>query len=347
VDTADVPWLSISPSSGSLAGGASETVTVQVDGAVAGLGDHSAEVCVLSNAYSQPVVSIPVSVTVAQGAQTIDFAELNDRGIDETPFTLSATASSGLDVAFASLTVSVCEVAGDEVTLLAEGECTVQASQDGDANYLAADPVARSFMVSKLEQSIDLPAIGDKVFGEMPFLVAATASSGLDVSVASLTPDVCAVDGFEVSLVDIGECSLQATQAGDETYAAADPVQQSFNVLAPPVEIFAHGFESEPDPLKVQLEGEGLKLVSLPAVDRLARSIDGKIAVLAELVMGSERVALVEARCGVGSCELRVVSFGSNQQLVTGNWWQIDSEPAEFLIRSSETEVIGVERFKR
>jgi subtilisin family serine protease len=342
-----IGWISAEPDSGTVMPGLADTVNLSIDSDGLELGDYTGNLCISSNDPFNPLVVVPVELSVVQAEQTIDFAELDDRGIDETPFTVSATASSGLEVSFASLTESVCEVDGDEVSLLSAGECTIEATQDGDANYLAADPVARSFTVGKLEQTIDFPAIGDKVFGDMPFLVAATASSGLEVSIASLTPAVCEVDGFEVSLVDIGDCSLEATQAGDDTYAAADPVQQSFEVIEPPVEIFVDGFESEPAPLKVQLEGEGVKLLSVPAVDRLARSVEGRIAVLAELMIGSERVGLVEARCGAGSCELRVVSFDADKQLVEGNWWPIESEPALFRIRSSDSAVIGVERFSR
>ena len=58
----------------------------------------------------------------------------------------AASASSGLPVAFVSLTPAVCAIQGDEVAPLAAGLCTIAAEQAGDAEYepaLAGDPVLR------------------------------------------------------------------------------------------------------------------------------------------------------------------------------------------------------------
>jgi hypothetical protein len=62
-----------------------------------------------------------------------------------SPFTHRATASSGLAVSFASTTTPVCTVAGNTVTIVAGGACSITASQAGNANYGAATPVAQRF----------------------------------------------------------------------------------------------------------------------------------------------------------------------------------------------------------
>jgi alpha-tubulin suppressor-like RCC1 family protein len=77
--------------------------------------------------------------------QSISFASLPDRVFGSAPFTVSATASSGLAVSFGSLTGSVCTVADTTVTLAATGTCTIAADQPGDAFYLPAPQVTRSF----------------------------------------------------------------------------------------------------------------------------------------------------------------------------------------------------------
>jgi uncharacterized repeat protein (TIGR03803 family) len=58
----------------------------------------------------------------------------------------------------------------------------------------------------------------------------ATATSGLAVSFSSLTPLVCTVSGATTSLILAGSCTIQATQAGNSTYLAATPVDQTFSV---------------------------------------------------------------------------------------------------------------------
>ena len=76
--------------------------------------------------------------TVGKGDQTITFGALADKRFDQGPVTLSATASSGLTVAFTSATTSVCTVAGTTVTFVTVGTCTINANQAGNTNWNAA-----------------------------------------------------------------------------------------------------------------------------------------------------------------------------------------------------------------
>jgi len=81
-------------------------------------------------------------------AQTISFSALPDQTLGAPPFTVAATASSGLPVSFSSETPAVCRVTGSTVTLIAPGTCTIDANQPGDSTYLPAPPVGRSFAVT-------------------------------------------------------------------------------------------------------------------------------------------------------------------------------------------------------
>jgi hypothetical protein len=80
--------------------------------------------------------------------QTISFATLSGKTFGAAPFTVSATASSGLAVSFASLTTTTCTVNGVTVTIIAAGTCTVRASQAGNASFAAAPPADRSFSIT-------------------------------------------------------------------------------------------------------------------------------------------------------------------------------------------------------
>ena len=80
--------------------------------------------------------------------QTITFTAPSDTDMTGGPVTVSATASSGLAVAYASTTPSVCTVGGSSVTLVSPGTCTITTSQPGDVNYAAAADVSRSFDVA-------------------------------------------------------------------------------------------------------------------------------------------------------------------------------------------------------
>jgi hypothetical protein len=121
-------------------------------------------------------------------------------------------------------------VSGTTVTLVAVGQCSIQASQAGNASYAAATPVTQSFQVTQGSQTITFGALTNQPFGTAAFTVSASASSGLPVSFASTTPAICAVSGTTVTLVAVGQCSIQASQAGNASYAAATLVTQSFTV---------------------------------------------------------------------------------------------------------------------
>ena len=79
-------------------------------------------------------------------SQTITFGALTNKAYGDPPFTVSATASSGLPVSFSILS-GPATILGNTITLSGAGTVTVRASQPGDATYDAAAPVDQSFTV--------------------------------------------------------------------------------------------------------------------------------------------------------------------------------------------------------
>lgn len=100
------------------------------------------------NATYASAPNVDQAFSINQASQTITFGTLGNRTLGTAPFTVSATASSGLVVSFASLTTSVCTVSGNTVTLVSVGACTIRASQSGTATYAPAPNVDQSFMVT-------------------------------------------------------------------------------------------------------------------------------------------------------------------------------------------------------
>ena len=169
----------------------------------------------------------PVSQSFSVGsltAQTITFGTIATQLVG-TPLSLSATASSGLPVVYASSTASVCTVSGTTATLAAQGTCTIVASQAGNASYSAAANVTQSFAVSGEAQSISFGAIPSQAVGTS-LTVSATASSGLPVSFSVVPNGNCSVSGSVVTFLNTGNCGVIASQAGNSVYAAAAVVGQ-------------------------------------------------------------------------------------------------------------------------
>jgi hypothetical protein len=81
-------------------------------------------------------------------AQTITFGALSAKDTTDVPFTVAATASSGLTPTFV-VTSGPATISGTLVTLTgAPGTVVITASQIGNLTYAAATPVPQSFVVS-------------------------------------------------------------------------------------------------------------------------------------------------------------------------------------------------------
>ena len=180
--------------------------------------------------------SVARSFTVSKASQTITFGTLVAKTTTQPPFTVSATASSGLVVTFTTTTPSVCTSSGTNgqtITLIAPGTCTVKANQAGNAIYGPAASASRYFTVSKASQTITFGTLAAKTTTQPPFTVSATASSGLAVTFTSTTPWVCTASGTNgqtITLIARGTCTVRATQAGNAIYNSAPSVYGSFTV---------------------------------------------------------------------------------------------------------------------
>jgi sugar lactone lactonase YvrE len=100
------------------------------------------------NTNYSAATAINQNFQVIHESETITFGALSNQVLGTAPFTLSASASSGLTVSFASTTPAVCTVSGATGTPVAAGTCNIQATQTGNSSYGAATPVSQSFQIS-------------------------------------------------------------------------------------------------------------------------------------------------------------------------------------------------------
>ena len=176
------------------------------------------------NDIYEAATSVERSFEVSLVIQSIDFTTIGDQTAIAT-VTLSATASSGLDVTFA-VTSGPAEVNGSTLTFTGAGEVTVTASQAGNDIYASASE-SQTFSVTKATQSIDFPAISGQSVGNTVTLNA-TASSGLAVSYTVSGP--ATLDGTTLSFTDAGTVTVTASQSGSAIWAAAADMVQTFEV---------------------------------------------------------------------------------------------------------------------
>ncbi|MBI2778096.1 MAG: S8 family serine peptidase, partial [Chloroflexi bacterium] len=167
--------------------------------------------------------SATYAVTVAgsgNGSITITVAGLPS-GATFIPASKSCNASGG-GCNF-TLTVTTTNVTP-------AGTSTITVSVKGDSTGGSTQTANGSLLVAKASQTITFAALAGKTFGDAPFGVSATASSGLAVTFSSTTLPVCTVSGTTVTIVAAGTCTIAADQAGNGNYNAAPQVTRSFTI---------------------------------------------------------------------------------------------------------------------
>ena len=145
--------------------------------------------------------------------QTITFGALAAKTFGEAALPLSATASSGLPVSYASGNPSVATIAGNMVTLVGAGSVVLTASQGGDSNFLAAPPVSQTLTVNPAAAAVTFGGLAATYDGTAKTVLATTSPNGLPVAVTyngSATAPVNAGSYAVVATVTDANCTGSA-----------------------------------------------------------------------------------------------------------------------------------------
>ncbi|MEO6539393.1 MAG: Ig-like domain-containing protein, partial [Ferruginibacter sp.] len=154
--------------------------------------------------------------------QSIDFADIPDKTLGDPPFPVTATSSSGLPVTI-SIVSGPAIIANDLVTIIGAGNVVIQAFQAGDVMYSAAT-LTQNFIVNEKTQSIDFPSIPEKTYGDPPFLITATSSSGLPVTFSILSGPAT-IKKNVITLKSAGIIVVKASEQGNDTYKPVNTTQ--------------------------------------------------------------------------------------------------------------------------
>jgi len=171
-------------------------------------------------------VTQTVNATLA--AQTITFTTpAPASAVYNGKFTVAASASSGLAVAFTSS--GSCTNSGATYTMTSgTGTCSVIANQAGNTNY-AASTATESVTANPAAQTITFTTSAPASAAyNTSFTVAANASSGQTVAFTS--SGSCTNSGATYTMTSsTGTCSVIANQAGNGNYSAASAVTETTN----------------------------------------------------------------------------------------------------------------------
>lgn len=98
----------------------------------------------------------------AQSNQTITFGSLPAKTLGDAPFTITASASSTLEVAFSSTNPAVATVSGSTITIVGVGVTMIKANQAGNGSFNPAPEVSKLLTVKNKAQT---PADQGNIWG--------------------------------------------------------------------------------------------------------------------------------------------------------------------------------------
>jgi N-acetylneuraminic acid mutarotase len=173
---------------------------------------------------------ITATLTVNSKNQTISGLYDINKYIDNNDFNLTAKASSGLTVSYTSSNTSVATISGNTVHITGTGTSTITASQAGNSSWNPAPNVTATLNVDKRTQSIINLYDITVTIGMTEFDLSATATSGLEVTYTSSNPSVATISGKTVYINISGTTTITASQAGNQTWYAAQSIQKTMTV---------------------------------------------------------------------------------------------------------------------
>jgi autotransporter-associated beta strand protein len=177
--------------------------------------------------------SIQQTLTVNRAVrepQTITFPAPATVTNTTPPFTLGASASSGLAVSYTSSNAAVATISGNVVTIKGAGTTLITARQPGNTDIEPAPDVAHTLLVTGTPQTVTFGPLPIQTLGNRPLTLTANSTSGLPITYLSSDETVATIAGNTVNWVGAGTATITATQPGNATYDAAPPVAQPLTV---------------------------------------------------------------------------------------------------------------------
>ena len=196
---------------------------------------------------------------VVKKTQEIDFPALEDVALLDKKFGLTeAITTGGLAVSYSASGACSYDLASNSVLLNVVGKCSITASQAGDANYLPAPSITRSFEIVKITRSIEVEEYDAIDLAEFQILTLDfTKEADIpDVVIASSTTDICTVKGEVITFIAVGDCKLSFNAAGNAYYEAAPTINRTIEIISS----VGEGTEESPADIGMEVIKEGISV---------------------------------------------------------------------------------------
>ncbi|HEV7858320.1 MAG TPA: aryl-sulfate sulfotransferase [Pyrinomonadaceae bacterium] len=173
------------------------------------------------NANYNSAASVSQSFNVSKAQATITLSDLS-RTYDGTALSATATTDpaglSGLSITY--------DGSAQEPT--SAGSYQVVASLN-NSDYQAVDATG-TLVISKADQAINFEPLSDKTYGDAPFAISSSSTSGLPVHFSIVSGPATMSDDI-LTITGVGTVIVRASQGGDTNYQAAPDVDQTFTIV--------------------------------------------------------------------------------------------------------------------
>ncbi len=193
--------------------------------------------------------------------QTITFPAIADKKVGDTPFVLTATASSSLPVTYSTVSDKII-LSGSTVTIVKAGRVIIKANQEGNVTFNAAPEVMQSFCIKPAQPTITITGTN----AETITLTSSAAEGNTWFFNGAVIPSAT-------------NSTFSATTAGIyKVQVTVDDCQSEFSADTPVIVTGDAGGNSDtvnvyPNPVETMLEVSGIKgaLSSVQLLDLTGR----------------------------------------------------------------------------
>lgn len=202
----------------------SDTAVAHIDGHtvhIEGVGTCQITAAQAGNDYYTAAASVTLPFHVAKAYQEITFAPLAECTFGTGSIVLTASSNSGVAIRFASSDTTVARIDGQRALIVGAGLCTITAYAEGNPNWYDATPVPQELRVAKATQDLTFQTPEPKTYGDAPFSLEATGTSGLGITFRSSDAQVLFIDGSTARITGAGDVTITAVQTGNDDYLPA------------------------------------------------------------------------------------------------------------------------------
>jgi hypothetical protein len=159
------------------------------------------------------------TLTVSQATTVLSNFVVPTKIIGNAAFSITAPTTNGNGAfTYTSSNTAVATIAGNVVTIVGVGSCTITADQASTTNYTAGS-ITANFLVNQITTVLSGFSVAAKQFADASFnLVAPTTNSPGAFTYTSSNTAVATIAGTTVTVVGVGSATITASQASTTNY---------------------------------------------------------------------------------------------------------------------------------